>query len=66
MIKHLTLSIVKFRWIYKCFIYIRQIQSMNEQISEIFDFNLVVLCSRQITIQVKLSKQDFNFEPAIC
>ena len=34
MIKYLTLLIVKFCWIYIYLIHIRQIQSMNEYISE--------------------------------
>ena len=32
MFKYLTLLIVKFRWIYICLIYIRQIQSMNDEV----------------------------------
>ena len=66
MFKYLTLLIVKFCWIYIWLIYIRQINSMNQEISEVFDFNLVVLYSRWIRIQIKLSQEDLNPDPAIC
>ena len=39
---------------------------MNQEISEVFDFNLVVLCSRWIRVQIKLSQEDLNPDPAIC